>query len=340
MKHSIVAGILALSLAFSTAAFAKDIDSIDLFSGDYIGIVGADFDNLTSRPLYKKVMGDASVNKEADGLKSKLSALDASLDAEKDIDTMLVAIPKDVDKSEHVIIFEFKKSLANAVAAIEADSVKPDSAYSRMEADGIVYYVHKRENEWITVLGDKRIAVGSEREVKAVAASNKAGKAAKPIKNNAALYKQYQAADKKSDIWGAYILTSRELKELKDVVLDGENGKSFHADQIEGGTASIHLANGLALGIVAKMKSESAAADGSAVLGSTLGAFLSDPSLNDMGLGFLASAIKISSSKSDLKANINFTNAQVDVLIGLAAEAGGAAIQQSAPATSKKKIAN
>ena len=326
MKHSIVAGILALSLAFSTAAFAKDIDSIDLFSGDYIAVAGVDVDNLATRPLYKKATGDASVNKEADGLKNKLNALDASLDAEKDIDTMLIAIPKDIDKEEHIIILEFKKSLANAQAAIEADSVKPDSAYTRMEVDGIIYYIHKRENEWITVIDDKRIAIGSEREVKAVAASNKAGKAAKPIKNNAALYKQYQAADKKNDIWGAYILTARELKELKGAVLDGEGGKSFHADQIESGTLSIHLAKGLALNVVAKMKSEAAAADGSAVLGSTLGTFLSDPQLDAMGLGFLSSSIKISSAKSDLKANVSFTNEQVDVLIGLAVEAGGAAM--------------
>lgn len=336
MKHSIVSGILALSLAFSTMAFAKDVDSIDLFSGDYMAVAGVDMDNLATRPLYKKIRSDASVTKEADSLQAKLSALDASLDAEKDIDQMIIAIPTDVDKEEHVIIFEFKKSIANAVVAMEADSVKPESAYSRVEADGIVYYIHKRGNEWLTVIDDKRLAVGSEREVKAVAASKKAGKSAKPLKKNAALYKQYQAADKKTDIWGAYILTARELKAMKDVVLDGENGKTFKADEMESGNISIHLAKGFALNLIAKMKSDASASNGATVLGSTLNAFLSDPQLNEIGLGFLSSAIRVSSAKSNLKGTVNLDNDQVNTLVGLAMEAGGAMLQQSSASVSKK----
>lgn len=329
MKHSIVAGILALSLAFSSASFAKDVESIDLFSGDYIAVAGVDVDNLATRSLYKKIAEDPSIKGSAVSVQNKFTELDASLDAEKDIDQMIIAFPSDIEKKEHVVILEFKKSLANAVAALEADSAKPESAYSRVEADKIIYYIHKRENEWMTVIDDKRIAIGSEREVKAIAASNKAGKAAKPIKKNAALYKQYQAADKKNDVWGAYILTAKHLKSLKDVVLDGEDGKSFRADEIESGTFSLNLAKGLALRLVAKMKSEAAASNGSAILSSTLGTFLSDPQLKEIGLGFLASAIKISSAKSDLKGAIDLDNEQVDALIGMAVAAGSGMVDSS-----------
>ena len=75
------------------------------------------------------------------------------------------------------------------------------------------------------------------------------------------------------------------------------------------------------LNVVAKMKSDAAASAGSAILNENLNAVLGDPALNDMGLGFLKTAVKVSSSKSDLKGTLDISSDNMSILEAFAAGA-------------------
>ncbi|MBQ4359447.1 MAG: hypothetical protein II767_04255 [Proteobacteria bacterium] len=336
MKRSLTAGIIALTLAFVPSAFAKDIASIDLLSGDYVGVAGVEFDQLATRPLYKKVITDQLVESEYAKAKSTFDKwTDGKLDSEKDVDLAIFGVPADYSKSEHIAIIEFKKDVKEAVASFDAKIASNDK-YEKREVDKNVFYIEKRNNEWMYVVDDKRVAVGSEREVKAVAATMKAGKAAKPVSANKSLYKEYGAADKKADVWGAFVLTSKEKAELKSVVLDGADGKSFKGENINSGTFSVKLDKGFELLLNARMKNDAAAADGASVITTTLDGFLGDPALTDMGLGFLKNGIKVTAAKSILTGSIKFSPSEVDTLIGLGREAGASMLQQGAPAAGAK----
>lgn len=337
MKHALSAGILALSLALSSTAFAKDLAPIELFSGDYIGVAGVDVDQLAKRDLYKKVVSEQAFQGDYSKAKARISNwTDGKFDVEKDIDAVVVAIPTDYNKNENIAIVDLSKSSKDIIPVVEAN-IEKDDRYERREVEGVVYYLEKRTNEWMTVLSDKRLAMGSEREVKAVVASNKAGKSASPVKKNSALYKQYEAADKKADVWVAFVMPDKERKQLSSAVLDGDGGKSFKAADIDAGNMNIKLASGLKIDVNAKMKSEASAADGSAVINGVMSGFLSDPALKDMGLGFLSTGIKVSSAKSELKGSINFSKDDVAVLYGLAMSFGQQMIPQAKSAKTAAK---
>ena len=322
MRHFFTAGLLALSFMFSSQVMAKDIPSIDLFSGDYIGVVGVDVDQLAKRDVYKKVIADPNISGKYQDVKTTVDKWTAGALTENDIDLMIVAIPSDYNKKEFISIVEAKKNLKELVPALEAEIAKQADKFERREVNNNVFYIEKRSNSWLCILDDKRFVAGSEREVKAVVASQKANKAAKPLKNNAKLYKQYQAADKKTDVWGAYVLTAENLKDLKDVTIPSADGKStFRADEMQSANFSLNLVSGLVLNVVAKMKSDAAASAGSAILNENLNAVLGDPALNDMGLGFLKTAVKVSSSKSDLKGTLDISSDNMSILEAFAAGA-------------------
>ncbi len=318
MRHFLTAGLIALSFTFASSVMAKDLPTIDLFSGDYIGVAGIEVDQLSSRKVYKDVVTDPSFAANYQKGKAELDKWTGGAISESDIDLVVIAIPSDLDKSEFVSVVEIKKDLKAILPSFEAEIAAKADKFERREVGKSVVYINRKSNAWLSILDSHRIVFGSEREVKAVLASKEAGKAAKPIKSNSALYKQYQNADKKADIWAAYVFSADDLKALKDGVIEGENGKAFKADQMSSFSASINFVSGLVIKAVAKMKSDAAAADGAAALNSTLSGILSDPSINDLGFGFLAKAYSISASKSDLKAQIDLSKDQIDFLSAFA----------------------
>ena len=55
MKRFCIAGLVALSLGLSTSAMAKDLDSVDVFVGDFVGVMRVDFNKL----IANKMISDA-----------------------------------------------------------------------------------------------------------------------------------------------------------------------------------------------------------------------------------------------------------------------------------------
>jgi len=314
MRHFLTAGLIALSFTFASSVMAKDIATIDLFSGDYVGVAGVEVDQLSSRKVYQDVVADPSISDKYQKTKASIDKFTGGVISEADIDLAVIAIPADHKKSEFIAILEIKKDLNAILPTFEAEVAANAEKYERREVGKDVVYIERKSNAWLSILDSKRIVIGSEREVTAVLASKTAGKAAKPIKSNSALWKQYQAADKKADIWAAYVFSASELKSMKDGVVEGENGKAFKADQMTSASASISLVSGIVIKALAKMKSDAAAADGADALNFTLSSLLSDPALQDLGFGFLAKAYSISASKSDLKAQVSISNEQADFL--------------------------
>ncbi|MCL2326662.1 MAG: hypothetical protein FWC40_09240 [Proteobacteria bacterium] len=316
MKSKLFAGLVALSLSFSAHAFAKDIPSVDLVSGDYVGVAGVELDQLGTRDIF------ASINEAVRSEKSLAKALSQveslGYDVSKDIDLVLVFIPADVDKSSsYVVIVEAKKSLK----ALEGSFAK-DPRFDARQHEGSTYFAVKSTNDVYAVIDDKRMVIGSDREVRGILETLKTGTAKKPLKSNTALFKQYQAVDKKKDIWVAYVLTSKHRDKLKSVQLDGADGKAFKASEMEAGQATIHFASGLEINLSAKMKSDASAKGSAEVLGTTLQALLGDQAMSDLGLGFLAKAVKITSSKSTLAAVIKLSKSELESVMALLGELG------------------
>ena len=74
---------------------------------------------------------------------------------------------------------------------------------------------------------------------------------------------------------------------------------------------SADFSKGLKLDVVAQTKDAEKAANGAAILTTNIGGILSDPSLKELGLDFLAKAVSFSSEKTNVKVNVTLSLEQI-----------------------------
>ena len=142
---------LVLFLFVSLSAYAKE-DPMSLLSGDFVGVGSVNMERFTKRALYddvmKLVLTDA---RAADTLKRIESQ---GFDIKKDISRIVVGVPADVERREHIIIWESKKELSKLESVFEGDGIE------KREHNGMSYFAYTRDNICVAILG-KMMVQGS-----------------------------------------------------------------------------------------------------------------------------------------------------------------------------------
>jgi hypothetical protein len=325
MKRACIAGLVALSLGISAQAMAKDADAIDILAGDFAGIASLDIDKLFAN----KMIND-SVDQNQSALGEAEKALkflkDIGVDYKKDIDLVTVAF---TDKGNVCSAVDAKK----AINALFDEQVKKNNLAS---ADHNGNKIYTYQGSSLALLIDSRIVVCYKSlDIKPIIDNAKADKVKDLKSRDAALYQAYAKTTAGSDIRVAVKMTDALKKEVKDFKLDGEPGKTISLTDAESASISIAFADGLNLNVIAQTKSDAVAKDGASIINAAVMPILSDPSMAELGIGFIKDAVKISAAKKDLTANVKFSDSQMETLVGLL----GGMMATAAPAPGKAKAA-
>lgn len=311
MKRFYIAGLVALSLGLSTSAMAKDLDPVDVFVGDFVGVVNVDFNKLIANKMISDAI-DKGASAEAEFSETLARLKKAGIDYKKDISTVAIA---STEKGRVCAAIDAKVSLPQAIETLSTDPEITSKDYKGLK-------VYKDSDVTYTLLGDKRLLIcDSKLDLGPMIDNAKSDKPKTLKERDSALYNAYNASSKSADIRAGGKMTKYLREQAKSAKLSNDKGDKFvGAADIDTGTFSLSFAKGLDLSLIAHAKSADAAALGSELINAQLVGLLSDDSLKELGLGFVKDAVKIVNDKKDLKATINFTDEQMSILAALAAE--------------------
>lgn len=329
MKRSIIAAAALLSLTFSASAMAKDLDAIDLFAGDFAGVVNFDFDKLVANKMIDGAISK-NINSSKDAEQILKDLKEAGIDYKKDIDTVAVAVN---DNGHACAAIDAKKALNDAFTAI----AKKDNMTSA-DYKGMVIYSDKDNS--IVLLSDKRILTCENIiDIKPLIDNAKADKPKMLKDREPVIYKAYALTDSSADIRIAGKMTPAIKGYVQSYKLNDGKGNSIALTDAESAAVSVSVSKGLNVAVYATTKSDDKSKAGAAIINEQLSGILSDPSLNELGLGFVKDAVKVTADKKNIKATVKFTDEQMTLISALVAELTASAVpaKTSGKAAAHKK---
>lgn len=313
MKRGIFGGILLALCLTALPVCAQEperVDTVTWLEGDYVGVGGIDVPKFVQRRIYGYLM-DFFVTDS--GVKTALDSIRASGIVMEDILTrIIVGMPVDVERSEHIIFWETTEQLSRYKAVLGAHSEKLDTR----QQNGVEYFATKRENECLAILGNV-LVLGSERKVRSVIDAHQKGFKGGP--SNPELHKEIKRADKTKDAWFAFVLSDKERKIIGrgDPLVDMRSGGLgvLNFGDIERGNASFDFSKGLNVQSHLGMVSEARAKQSSTLIQKLLEDASKDPDVEASGFGQFISGIKLGSKKSDMQLSVVYDQSRFDALI-------------------------
>ncbi|MGI5830476.1 MAG: hypothetical protein ACOX8U_09960 [Bradymonadia bacterium] len=327
MKRTWILGLL-LIFVFVSQAQAKDVDTVEWLSSDYVGVGAVDMERFSKRKLYDDLMAffltDADTKQALTGLEA------AGFDSKTDVKRIVVGVPADVERGAHIVFFEAKKHL---------EAYRPLLAHDKIDVrthSEVEYFCTKRANECMTVFGNV-LAVGSEGRLKSVIDVVKAGGKG-DLKKNTALAAQIKSASKNKDSWFAYALNTKIRERLgkNDPIADlTEDGLGkVNAGDLKAGNLSIDFQKGLDVSAKSNLVSKQAAASVATYLTKLLTDAGNSEDVKSLGIDFLIKAVSASAKDSNVLVTIKLSAAEFDQVIDLTT-----GLVQSVPAVAPKKSA-
>lgn len=309
MKHAFIAAMTALSLCVSASAMAKELNPVDIFIGDFAGVVTLDFDKLVANKMVGSAISENIGNvKEAGDLLSVLK--EAGVDYSKDIDTVAIASN---DRGHVCVVVDGKVSLAKAVELMVAKSNMTAADYNDLK----IYTDTAGKNSSV-LLSDKRLLdCETMFDIKAMIDNAKSAKP-KVFKDHlSSVAKAYNSTSSSADVRAGGKMTSFLKSKGKEYSLTGDDGKVIGVSDIESGAMSISFAKGLHVAVTATAKDDATATTAAGILNAQVSALVADPQLNEIGLGFVKDAIKITSDKKNVKATVSLTEDNMTTIVTL-----------------------
>lgn len=339
MKRGLLLGIILALVVFISPAWAENVDSIQWMRGDYIGVGGIDIQKFSQRKIYQELMAFFETDS---GVKQALAEIrDAGVVLDKTLKRIVVGIPVDVEKSEHIVFWETDEDLSKYRAILSAHSNKIDTR-TFME---VPYYATKRENECMALI-ENVFVLGSELRVKEVIESYKTGY--KKGLKSAELAAEVKRTDKSRDAWFAFALTARERQRIGggDPIIDMTSeglGKANLGD-IQQGNISMAFSSGLLVLSTTRMASEQSAKQTATLLTTLIERGANDKDIAELGLGAFLTGVSFSSKKDELLLTVTYDQARFDELIALITQfaksiPGQPKTKKSAPAPTARPAA-
>ncbi|MBQ8037293.1 MAG: hypothetical protein IJ268_09885 [Proteobacteria bacterium] len=312
MKKGIGIGLLISAWLACTPAWADGIDSVGLLRTDYVGVGGIDMPKFVQRRIYVYLMDLFVTNK---GFKQALSEIRAAgVSPEKILKRIVVGIPTDVERSEHIVLWETNEDLSQYKPMIAAHS----DAIDTRKHNGMEYYATKRENECLAIL-DNLIVLGSELRVKEVLAAYKEGYREGPT--NAGIRAELQRVNRQADAWFVWGLSAKESDKIgrADPILDksSEGIGMLKLGDIKHGNLSMDFVAGLNAKACVGMKDDASAKQASDVMNAFLAEMAKDVDVVELGFDQFLSGIKFDKDKADVKLSVNYDQSKFDALVAL-----------------------
>lgn len=317
MKRSFFAFAAALSFAIPSMAMAADLDPVDVFIGDFAGVVSLDFDKLVTNKLIDDLItknaGPAGGSEIIDEIKA------AGLDYKKDIDTVTVAIN---EKGHICAVIDGKKSLQGAL-----DYEAKKNNYTSSDYNGISIATDGANS--FVMLSEKRLlACEKQFDVKPMIDNTKAEKPKLLKDRDATIYKSFQQSDKKAEIRFGGKMTKHLKDKSQSYKLNNAKNESIGASDIDSGSISVSLSKGLEISMIAVSKSDAAAALGASIINENIAGILDENMLNEMGIGFVKKAISVAADKKNVNAKIKFSEEEKAKLAALVQDLAASSMPQ------------
>ena len=301
---------LFMAMCIAIPAWAQNSDAMAWMKGDYVGVGGINVEKFSKTPLFGELMKFFTTNKE---VKQAFQIIfDAGLVPEKVVNRVVVGIPNDVEKSEHIIFWETKENLDKYKELL----ISHTDVFDIRKHQGIEYFATKRENECLAII-DNVLVLGSELRVKEIleAVSTKYKKGIQ----RAALQTEIKRTNKSKDAWFAFALTAKEQERTgsMDPVVDmtASGLGMLKLGELKSGNLSFDFSKGLKVSAFLKMVSEASAAQTSNLLMTLLQNGTTDEEVKSLGIESFLNGITFSSQKQDIRMNIDYDQAKFNQLI-------------------------
>lgn len=328
MKRVSFLGLLVLFLFLGAQAQAKNVDTLEWLSGDYVGVGSVNMERFGQRKLFDELISFFLTDSDTKKAFSDLEA--AGFNLKKDVARIVVGVPADVERGAHLVIFESKKDLEPYRALLASDHID-----KRLHSE-VEYYCTKRNNECMVVNG-QNLVVGSEARVKAVVDVIKAGGKG-DLKKNSALNAQIKDVSKSKDSWFAYALTSKMREKIGkgDPIADlSEQGKGkVNLGDLKAGNLTLDFESGLVVNSKSALASEASASALQAFISKNLDDAAKSDDVKSLGIEFLVKAVSVSSKGSNLLLGVKLSADEFDQVIALTTS-----LAQSVPSSGKSKPA-
>lgn len=303
---------LLMVVCIALPAWAENVDTSMMLKGDYVGVGAINIKQFSQSPLYGYLMDFFRTD---DSVKLAFSELQAAgLLPEKVLARIVVGVPADVEKSEHILLWETTEDLTKYHSIL----VSHASVFDIRKHQEIEYFATKRENECLVLLG-KILVLGSELRVKEFIESYKANYHKGPGRQ--ALQAEMKRTDKTKDAWFAWALNSNEQQRIGrgDPVVDmtASGLGSLKMSEIRSGTLTLDFSSGLKSNAYISMTSDATASQTANLLMAMLQNGAEDEDVKELGIGAFLTGITFSAKKSDVRMSVDYDQTKFDQLIQL-----------------------
>lgn len=312
MKKFMIAGALTVGMLLGSQAMAKDISAVDLLVGDFVSVGSADIQKLAANKMLENMFSD--VQKSQDGVNAFVNELQSfGIDYKKDLKAITFAIN---EKGHFCAVLDAQKTLTDVWPKYTAKYNLTGSDYN-----GVTIYASTNGNETNALISDTRlVGCDGKLDLKPIIDNAKAAKPKNLKDRDKTLYNAYNATASDADIRIGGKMTKDLKTQYGQYALDGADGKKIALGDAESASLSINLSKGLKINIKAVTSNAQKATDGAAILTTNIGGMLSDPTFEQLGIGFLSKALTFSADKATLNANFTLTDDQITTLSVLLTE--------------------
>lgn len=312
MKKGLVLSSILATWLFAIPSYAEPIDSMQWFKDDYVAVGAVDVPKLAQRRIYTYLM-DFFVTDQ--NVKQAFTIIRASgIVFEEVLQRIVVGIPADVDKSEHIILWETSEDLTKYKEIFATY----EKTLDKKTHQGIEFYATKRENECMAILGNV-LVLGSELKVKSILDAHKANYTAGV--SNPDLQAMVKRADKKSDAWLAFALdaTQRQRIGRDDPIIDmtSTNEGALKLGDIQAGLLALDFSKGLKASSLFVMPSEIEAQNTQKAVSTVLSNAQKDGDIQALGVDTFIPGIRFKAQKNEVLMTVSYDQETFDKLIAL-----------------------
>ena len=312
MKKGIGIGLLLSIWLACVPAWADGLDSVGLLRTDYVGVGGIDMPKFVQRRIYTYLMDFFVTDMKAKQALSEIRS--AGICLEDILTRIVVGIPADVERSEHIVLWETSENLSKYKPLISAHSQAIDT---RSYLD-IEYFATKRENECLAIL-ENVLVLGSELRVKEVVESYKNGYRGGPA--NEGLQSELRRVNRAQDVWFVFGLSDKERKIVgrADPLLDktAEGLGMLKLGDIQRGNIAMDFSSGIDVKGRVVLNTPEAAKQTASLLNAFLAEVSQDQDVKELGFDSFVPGIKFGAEKADVTLNVIYNQKKFEEMIAL-----------------------
>lgn len=304
-KYPHLGGALALlallSLASAHAHAGSGKDALKLMPRDTTMVLSINTKSLSKSKLAKKTFATLAQGGDVSIAKTKLLE-DAGVDLDKDVDTVVIGIAGDLEKSERIVlVVEGRFDEAKMTKFFKAESKK----FARQKHNSDTYYIVDDDNEF-AFIGNYFVATPKGGITGVLDRHQGKGKSAR---QNRSLMRLLKNGQTKKQLWMGLVLTASMRKEIAAEA----SGHTMNTAII-----GMNMNKNLDLSMRMGVSDAKAASAMATALRAQVAELAKEPSMSLVGLADTFKTMTIKSTGSNVDASATVSAASVQQILGIA----------------------